>query len=115
MAGNRGPCTHVDAPMLDVPAASDAEPAMRIPQPRGWEPNAELEDVDASIRLALSKTDENAVGVMVEPVPEADAQTIFDSFHTALVQSFEKDGLHPNLARTSGTLCGLPSERITLA
>ena len=115
MAGDRGPCTHVDAPMLDVPAASDTEPAMRIPQPRGWEPDAELADVDASIRLALSTTDENAVGVLVQRVADADAESIFDDFHTGLMESFEKDGLHPDLTRTAGTLCGLPSERITVA
>ena len=30
-------CTHVDAPMLDIPNASDSEPQLRIPQPPGWE------------------------------------------------------------------------------
>ena len=120
MVGDRGPCTHVDAPMLDVPATSSTEPRMRIPQPPGWEPISELDDVDA--RLALSNTDvvadeppQNVVAVMVESVPDADAATIFDDFNASLADILEEEGLLTDLTRTAGTLCGLPSETVTVA
>src|SRR3712207_3298777 len=76
VAGDRGPCTHVDAPMLDVPASSRSlEPRMRIPEPAGWERDPEAEDYDPNVRLALSNTDaasENTVGVMITEVPDAE-------------------------------------------
>jgi hypothetical protein len=45
VADAAGACDHVDAPMLNIPTASDAEPRMQIPQPPGWEPITELGDV----------------------------------------------------------------------
>jgi hypothetical protein len=117
---DRGPCTHVAAPMLDIPTASDTEPQMRIPQPPGWERSTELEGLDESFRLGLANTElvgepsQNAVTVMVESVPDADAQTLFDGFHAGMVEVLDEEGLQPDITRTAGTLCGLPSETITL-
>jgi hypothetical protein len=116
VAGDLGPCTHVETPMLDVPASSSTEPRMRIPQPSGWDRDTELEDQDANIRLAVSNTDaQNAVAVLVRSVPDADAQTIFDDFHAGLVEALDEEGLPADLNRTAGTLCGLPSETVTIA
>jgi hypothetical protein len=120
--GDPGPCTHVDAPMLDVPTTSSTEPQMRIPQPPGWERSTELEDPDEGIRFTLANSDlvaneppQNVVDVVVESVPDADAQTIFDEFQASLVQILDEEGLPADLTRTAGTLCGLPSETVTLA
>lgn len=120
--GDPGPCTHVDAPMLDVPTTSSTEPQMRIPQPAGWEPTTVFEDPDVSIRLTVSNTDvhaneplQNVVDVMVESVPNADAQTIFDQFQAGLAEILHEEGVQADLTRTAGTLCGLPSETVTLA
>src|SRR5258708_4229797 len=73
--GDPGPCAHVNSAMLDVPTTSSTQPQMRIPQPAGWESTTQLEDPNVSIRLAVA---DNVVDVMVESVPNADAQTIFD-------------------------------------
>jgi len=118
VAGDRGPCTHVDAPMLDVPASSSSEPRMRIPEPLGWQRDTELEDYDSNIRLALwnpHAAGENSVGVMVWVVPDANPAAIFDKFEMGLVKGLEHEGLPTDVTRTANTLCGLPSEMITFA
>lgn len=117
VAGDRGPCTHVDAPMLDVPASSSTEPRMRIPEPPGWERDLEAEDYDPNVRLALSNTGAAAsgstVGVMISEVPDAEPATIFDDFEVGLVEGLEQEGLPTDVTRTTNTLCGLPAEMIT--
>jgi hypothetical protein len=121
VVGDRGPCTHVDAPMLNIPTASDSEPQMRIPQPPGWAHSTELDNVDESIRFTLANTDldgeppQNAATVIVESVPDTDAQTIFDEFEAGMVEVLDEEGLQTDITRTAGTLCGLPSETVTLA
>ena len=114
VAGDLGPCTHVAAPMLDVPASSSSEPRMRIPQPAGWERTTELEEEDGHTRLALSDADA-AVIVMVRSIPDDDPATIFDNFHIGMLEGLEEEGLSADLTRTPTTLCGLPSETITIA
>jgi hypothetical protein len=120
--GDPGPCAHVNSAMLDIPTTGSTEPQMRIPQPAGWESTTQLEDPDTSIRLTAANTDAdadeplwNVVDVMVEPVPNADAQTIFDGFQASLSDILREEGVHADLTRTAGTLCGLPSETVTLA
>lgn len=118
-----GACRQVDAPMLDVPTGDDAEPRMRIPQPPGWEPTAELAGVEDFTRFALmtgDRTDNgfprNAVGVTVDRVPGDDAQTIFDDTRAGLVALLEERGWPAtHLQTTAGTVCGLPSQRLTYA
>ena len=119
VAGDRGPCTHVDAPMLEVPASGSTEPMMRIPEPAGWERDSEAEEYDPTIRLALSNTGPsagvNAVAVMIREVPDADPATIFDTFEVGLVEGLEQEGMPTDVTRTARTLCGLPSEMITFS
>jgi hypothetical protein len=50
--GDPAACTHVDAPMLDIPTASDTKPRMRIPQPPGWGRSTELDNVHEVLRFA---------------------------------------------------------------
>jgi hypothetical protein len=76
--GDQSACTPVDAPMLNIPTASDDEPRMRIPQPQGWERSTEFDNVDESVRFSLVNTDlvgdeapDIAVVVTVEPAPDA--------------------------------------------
>ena len=114
VAGDRGPCTHVGTPMLDVPASRSTEPQIRIPQPAGWERTPELENDSPSTRLALSD-DDAAIIVMVRSIPEDDPAMIFDSFHTGLLQGAEEEGVSADLTRMPGTVCGLPSEKISIA
>jgi hypothetical protein len=118
-----GACRHVDAPMLDVPTGGDTEPRMRIPQPPGWEPTAELAGLEDLTRFALMTGDRadngfprNAVGVTVDRLPGNDAQAIFDDTRAALVTLLDERGWPTtHLQTTAGTVCGLPSQRLTYA
>src|SRR3990170_6163377 len=68
--GDLGPCTHVGAPMVEVPT-SGAEPQMRIPEPEGWERSTEVESVDATVRFAIANSNgptQHATAIMVERV-----------------------------------------------
>lgn len=119
--GDLGPCTHVDAPMLDIPT-SGAEPQMRIPEPPGWARSTELADLGEGVRFALASTDlgtseppQNVAAVIVEPVPDTDAQAIFDEFQAGFVDILAEEGLPTDLTTTTGTLCGLPSATLTHA
>lgn len=116
--GDLGPCTHVNAPMVDVPT-SGAEPQMRIPEPAGWAHSPEVEDVDATVRFAIANSGtgpiQHAAAVMVERVPDADPQAIFDDFETHMAQFLDEEGIQTDLATTAGTLCGLPSATIKYA
>lgn len=113
-----GPCTHVGAPMVDIPT-SGAEPQMRIPEPEGWERSNEIESVDATVRFAIANSGngpiQHATAVMVERVPDADAQAIFDDFEAHLVQILDEEDLPTDVTTTAGTVCGLPSATITYA
>lgn len=44
-------CAEVSAPMADIPARTDQEPRLRIPQPQGWERTTKLDS--ESIRFAI--------------------------------------------------------------
>ena len=122
--GDRGPCTHVNAPMADIPTGG-GEPQMRIPEPLGWDRSTELADAAEGIRFALTGPDlttdraPNVAAVIVEAVPgadaEADAQTIFDEFEAGFVDRLAEEGLSLDLTTTKGTLCGLPSATLTHA
>jgi hypothetical protein len=119
-AGDEGACTHVDAPMLDIPTVADSEPRIRIPHPPGWEPTDELNDLDEAIRFGLVSTEpvadqppQNVVVVTLEPVPDVDAQTIFDKTRAELVDLLDEQNVPTDLTTTAGTVCGLPAETIT--
>lgn len=123
--GDLGPCTHVNAPMVDIPT-SGAEPQMRIPEPQGWAHSTELAGLGEGFRFALASTDlgtgeaaPNVAAVIVEAVPGADAdadvQTIFDTFQAGFVEGLAEEGLPTDLTTTTGTLCGLPSATLTPA
>jgi len=114
VAGDRGPCTHVGTPMLDVPANSSTEPQIRIPQPVDWERTPELEKDGPPTRLALSD-DDAAVIVMVRSIPEDDPAVIFDNFYSGMLIGAEQEGLSADLTRTPRTVCGLPSETVSVA
>ncbi len=116
--GDLGPCTHVNAPMVDIPT-SGAEPQLRIPEPAGWAHSPELEELDATVRFAIADSGtgliQHGAAVMVERVPDADPQTIFDDFEAHMVQFLEEEGIQTDLTTTAGTLCGLPSATIKYA
>ena len=113
-----GPCTRVGAPMVEIPT-SGAEPQMRIPEPAGWERSTEVESVDATVRFAIANSGngpiEHATAVMVERVPDADPQTVFDDFEAHLTQLLDEQDMQTDLTTTAGTVCGLPSATITYA
>lgn len=115
-------CRQVDAPMVDIPTASDTEPRMRIPQPPGWQALTDLGDVELT-RFAMVHGDpaeypRKIVAVALDRVSDAshaDAQTIFDGTRTDLVELFAERGWSTELTTTAGTVCGLPAETVTYA
>jgi hypothetical protein len=117
--GTAGPCERVDAPMLDIPTGSDVEPRLRIPQPPGWEPSSELDNVDELVRFAISDTasiagehPQNVAAVTLETVPDVDPQTIFEDFRTQLDEMLAHKHLTMDVATEAGTVCGEPAEKL---
>lgn len=104
-------CAHVDAPMMDIPTR-DTEPRMRIPRPTGWEPIADLGDVEAT-RFALANTPGRVAPVSLHRLPTADPETLFDGARAELTDLFDKRGWPTKLTTTTGTVCGLPAETVT--
>jgi uncharacterized protein YceK len=104
-------CETVDAPMIDIPARADGEPAMAIPAPPGWERTTEL-DSDL-VRAALVNQSLTAEGfapnvvVTLESIDgDVSAQDVFEQQRTALTSQ----GGATDLNTTTGTLCGQPAE-----
>jgi hypothetical protein len=125
-AGDPDACTHVDAPMLDIPTVDESEPQMRIPQPPGWERNNELDNLDETLRFTVAETDlvaherpQNVAVVSLTRVPipdgDADAQTILNGLRGTLVQMLDEKGLPTDLTTTATTICGLPAQTLTYA
>lgn len=120
-AGTAAACEHVDAPMLDIPVASDAEPRMRIPQPAGWERTTELDDLDVEFRFAISDTAEVAgerpqtvAVVTVDPLPDLDAQVIFDEFRTYIADTLDAQNMPMDMQANARTVCGHPAETLAV-
>ncbi|MBJ7386524.1 MAG: LpqN/LpqT family lipoprotein [Mycolicibacterium sp.] len=104
-------CETVDAPMIDIPARADGEPAMAIPAPPGWERTTEL-DSDL-VRAALVNQSLTADGfapnvvVTLESIDgDVSAQDVFEQQRTALTSQ----GGATDLKTTTRTLCGQPAE-----
>lgn len=121
-AVGKGACTHVDAPMLDIPADSDTEPQLRIPVPSGWERSTELDDVDESLRFALANTDleaderpQNVAVVSLERAPDTDAQATLDDVRGSTKEMLEAKQLPTDFTTTPGTVCGLPAQTLVFA
>lgn len=118
-----GACTHVDAPMLDIPAASDTEPQLRIPVPPGWARNTELDSVDQSLRFTLAHTVDDtgeppqnvAIVSLDRAEPDSDAQAILDDLRSGLKDMLEAKQLPTDFATTPGTVCGLPAQALVFA
>jgi hypothetical protein len=107
-------CEQVSAPLTPIDPHADAEPRLRIPQPRGWE-RASMLDSDV-IRFTMRNKGLMADNFMptavvtLESVPGAatDDETIFDQERAALVDRLGATGLHT----TEITLCGDKAELV---
>lgn len=106
-------CAEVDAQKVEIPAASSAEPQLRIPQPEGWE-NSELE-LDAEVlRFSLVDSKSDAVVIVgLEEVPDMGTEAIFDESYGGMVEVLEEKGLSTDLTMTEGTVCGQPAQTYT--
>jgi hypothetical protein len=124
LADDSAVCTHVDAPMMDIPTAENSEPLLRIPRPQGWERSIELDEVDDSLRFALTNTTaaadappQNVAVVSLERVPapagDDDAQTILRDLRRTLRGMLDERGLAANVTSTPATVCGLPAQILT--
>ncbi|WP_197518591.1 LpqN/LpqT family lipoprotein [Mycobacterium sp. ACS1612] len=111
-------CTRVDAPMLDIPSARDTEPRLRIPQPSGWRPTNELDGVDEAVRFAIAAGDgqrpQEVAVVTMEPIPDVDAQLIFDDYRAQLEDMLAAKDLSMTVRATATTVCGQPAETLSV-
>jgi hypothetical protein len=113
IVGNPVACAKGDGPSVDIPAATDTEPRMRIPQPPGWVRNTQLDS--QLVRFVLVNSELTAdqfapnVVVTVEKAPDADARTIYDQARKNLV----KLAGATNVASVPADVCGLPAETVT--
>lgn len=111
--GDPNACAHSDGELIDVPARSDAEPQLRVPQAAGWNRSTKLDS--EIVRLVLVNPDLVAnqfapnIVVTLEDTPKADVQTIFARQHDNLV----KLAGATDLTSEPTTVCGLPAETIT--
>jgi hypothetical protein len=108
-------CRYVNAPMVAIPAADATEPRIRIPRPAGWEPTTLSDIAGVSFRLTLTPEGErqNSAAITVDPVPDMDAQEIFDSLNSTLDEMLTERGMPPNLTTETITVCGLPAQTRT--
>jgi hypothetical protein len=111
-------CTDVDAPMLDIPAAGDTEPRLQIPQPWGWRPTTELDEIDESVRFAIATGDgqrpQEVAVVTVEPIPDLDVRIIFDDYRAQLEDMLAAKDLSMTVRATASTVCGRPAETLAV-
>jgi hypothetical protein len=117
LVGDPGACTGVDAPMLDVPTASDTEPQIRVPQPPGWQGDVERSKDSEAIRFALRDTDlavawRNVAVIALEPVPDLDVQTLLDHELARQVKFFDEQE-RASMTTTRSTVCGLTAQKTT--
>jgi len=113
-AATASDCTSVDAPMTSIPAHTDEEPVMKIPQPDGWQ-RVTMMDSDLirfTMRYAVAPSRGGMVPTAVVTLEShrglAGPREVFDS---------QKDALETALGATDVqtseiTLCELPAEMI---
>ena len=106
-------CQAVDDPLTTIPAKSNDEPVMKIPQPQGWDRKTMMDS--ELIRFAMSNrslvADDFASNVVVtlESAPGIeDPDVVFDTVRQVL-----ESGLGAtDLRETDHTLCGLPAKTL---
>ena len=108
-------CEEVSVPLTDIPARSDQEPVLRVPQPQGWERTTKM-DSD-SIRFAIRDAALTADGFTPNAVVTlqkvgADARTpqqILDAQSQQLVKKLKVT----DMKATPGQVCGSPAQAVT--
>jgi hypothetical protein len=106
-------CTHVDAPLQDVPAHSDSEPLLRVPQLPGWKRVTKMDS--EVIRFTLVDSDLIAdnfapnLVVTLEDMPQLEAQSVFDQQEKNLRDIVGAT----DMSSVSATVCGLPAQKLT--
>ncbi|RDH74945.1 hypothetical protein DVS77_28830 [Mycolicibacterium moriokaense] len=104
-------CTAVDAPLTSIPAKSDQEPVMKIPQPDGWE-RVTLMDSELirftmrNARLVEGGFAPTAVVTLESHRGFAEPREVFNAQQDALESGIGAT----NVRVTETTLCELPAE-----
>ncbi len=113
-AATASDCTSVDAPMTSIPAHTDEEPVLKIPQPDGWERVTMMDSelIRFTMRYAAALSRGGMVPTAVVTLEShrglAEPREVFDSRRTRW---------RPRSARrtsktTETTLCELPAKMI---
>lgn len=108
-------CAEVATPMTDIPARSEQEPRLRLPQPQGWERTTTLDSdsIRFAIRdpaLAADGFTPNAVVTLQKVGADAGKpQQILDAQTQTLVKKLKVT----DMQATQGQVCGSPAQAIT--
>lgn len=113
VVGDPVACARVDGPTVDIPAADDTEPRLRIPQPTGWVRNTQLDNelvrfVLVNGNLTANQFAPNVV-VTVEAAPATEAPTIYEQARRNLVEMAGAT----DVTSAPTVVCGLPAETVT--
>jgi len=113
-AATASDCTSVDAPMTSIPAHTDEEPVLKIPQPDGWQ-RVTMMDSDLirfTMRYAAAPSRGGMVPTAVVTLEShrglAEPREVFDSQKDALETALGAT----DVQTTEFTLCELPAEMI---
>lgn len=106
-------CTSVDAPMTSIPAHTDEEPVMKIPQPDGWERVTMMDSelIRFTMRYIVPTRDgfaPTAVVTLESHRGLAEPREVFDAQRDALEIALGAT----NIQITETTVCELPAEII---
>ena len=113
-AATASDCTSVDAPMTSIPAHTDEEPVMKIPQPDGWERVTMMDSelIRFTMRYAAAPSKGGIVPTAVVTLEShrglAEPREVFDAQKDALETALGAT----NVQITETTLCELPAEMI---
>ncbi len=109
--GGDGQCATVTAPLADIPSVGAAEPRLRIPVPRGWKRNSQMDS--RIIRYAIVAQGliadgfaPNAVVTLESVRGSQDADDVFEENRSNLVTMMGAFDLTAEI----NTTCGFPSE-----
>jgi hypothetical protein len=112
-AASASDCTSVDAPMTSIRDHTDEEPAMKIPQPDGWQRVTMMDSElirftmrnDSLVKDGFAPT---AVVTLESHRGLAEPQEVFDAQHDALKSAVGAT----DVKITETTVCELPAETI---
>lgn len=106
-------CNHVDAPLVDIDAQSDAEPLIRVPQPAGWVRDASLDNRIIRYRMVNSALTKYVLApnivVSLVHLSNTESQAAFDR----QLKSLQAMRSNSDVVGSRGKQCGYPAASLS--